>query len=127
MNFLLALLFLMPDSLPARDTIPPQRIDTLREVEVKPDTSVQQMMEAIARSLGRQVVKAPPSLGDILEKVSPGINDKITHPFAFKQRKRERRRKRTVKALEQYDRVKTFDDLLREAIEREGLTMPEKK
>ena len=60
-------------------------------------------------------VVPPPSLGTILEKLLPGINDKITHPFAIKQRKKERRKKRSLKALEDFDKVKTFDELLREA------------
>ncbi len=64
---------------------------------------------------------APPSLGDILEKLSPGINDKITHPFAIKARRRERRHAKAMKALEQLDRVKTLDELLREAYDRQML------
>ena len=69
-------------------------------------------------------IAAPPSLGGVLEKLSPGINDKILHPFAIKQRKKERRRKRALKALEEYDRVKTFDELIREAYEAEAGTTP---
>ncbi len=49
----------------------------------------------------------------------------MTHPFAVKQRRKERRRRRDQKILEQYDQVKTFNDLLREAIEREGIVLPE--
>ena len=59
------------------------------------------------------------SFGDVLEKLSPGINDKITHPFAFKQRRKERRRKRLMKALEDYDQIDSFGDMLREAYEQQ--------
>ena len=119
--------FLLPDTL-RPDTIPSQmeRVDTLCEVEVRPD-SLLPMMKAIQSSLQRQGIQSPPSLGDILEKLSPGLNDKICHPFAIKQRRRERKHKRDRKALEHYDQVKTFDDLLREAIVREGLPLPEEK
>ena len=56
---------------------------------------------------------------DLLEKISPCFQDKSLHPFAIKQRKQERRRKRAMKALENLDRVKSFDELLREAYERQ--------
>ena len=84
------------------------------------------MEKAIDKNLQQKVPLRIPSLGEILEKVAPGINDKITHPFAIKQRKMERRKKRTRKILEHYDQVKTFDDLLREAIQREALLQEEK-
>ena len=73
--------------------------------------------EAIDQSLRRGQIGTK-TLGDILERLSPGINDKITHPFAIKARQKERRRKRAMKALENFDRVRTFDELLREAYEQ---------
>ncbi len=108
----------------------PQSVDTL---EVYGD-SVTSMRELIVRG-GRilmvdsfplvgnriKIPMAPPSLGDILGKLSPGIIDKITHPFAIKARRRERRHAKAMKALEQLDRVKTFDELLREAYDRQML------
>jgi hypothetical protein len=119
------------DSLPARpvpDTVQRHvvRVDTLREVEVRPD-SVLPVMKAIQRSLERQQrhdIPKPPSLSQLLEKLWPGFNDKVTHPFAIKARRRERKHKRDREALKHYDEVKTFDDLLREAIIREGLPLP---
>ena len=56
-----------------------------------------------------------PSLGKVLEKLSPGINDKITHPFAIKDRKRDKSRMKRLRGLEHFDQVKTFKDLLYEA------------
>ncbi len=96
------------------------RTDTLREVVVRPD-SVLPVVKAIDEALRRNPVPRTITLADVLEKLSPGLNDKITHPFAFKQRQRERRRKRLVKALEEFDQYKTFNDLLREAYERQLL------
>ena len=127
---LLAMLFMANDTVTApRDSLAPQvadsmRVDTLKEVTVQGGRLP--LEKAIDRNLQQKVPLRIPSLGEILEKVAPGINDKITHPFAIKQRKMERRKKRTRKILEHYDQVKTFDDLLREAIQREALLQEEK-
>ena len=127
---LLAMLFMANDTVTApRDSLAPQvadsmRVDTLKEVTVQGGRLP--LEKAIDKNLQQKVPLRIPSLGEILEKVAPGINDKITHPFAIKQRKMERRKKRTRKILEHYDHVKTFDDLLREAIQREALLQEEK-
>ena len=116
----LLILFMMNDTIPqaARDTLAADslRTDTLMEVVVVGGEP--QVSKAIGRSIEAWKKSQPKtkSLGDVLEKWSPGLNDKITHPFAIKQRKMERKRKRTKKILEHYDRVKTFDELLRESI-----------
>ena len=127
---LLAMLFMANDTVTApRDSLAPQvadsmRVDTLKEVTVQGGRLP--LEKAIDKNLQQKVPLRIPSLGEILEKVAPGINDKITHPFAIKQRKMERRKKRTRKSLEHYDQVKTFDDQLREAIQREALLQEEK-
>lgn len=116
----LLILFMLNDSVPQapRDTLVADsvRTDTLKEVVVVGGEP--QVSKAIGRSIEAWKKSQPrvKSFGDVLEKLSPGLNDKITHPFAFKQRKMERKRKRTKKILEHYDRVKTFDELLRESI-----------
>lgn len=107
----LVVLFQQPDSIPS-DTL---RIDTLREVTVKGDT-VLPVLEAIRKSIGAHPIpQDPPTLGDLLEKLSPGINDRITHPFAIKERKREKRKRKHQKILQNYDRVIPFEYLLRQA------------
>lgn len=93
------------------------RTDTLREVTIRP-LKEYHLSEMELSGIKNDIV-APPSLGGILEKLSPGINDKILHPFAIKQRKQERRRKRALKNLEDYDRVKTLDELIQEAYEKQ--------
>lgn len=116
----LFILFMLNDSVPQApcDTLVADsvRTDTLKEVVV--EGGERQVSKAIGRSIEAWKKSQPrvKSFGDVLEKLSPGLNDKITHPFAFKQRKMERKRKRTKKILEHYDRVKTFDELLRESI-----------
>ena len=92
------------------------RTDTMREVVVYSPQGLP-VNKALDRSLkrwkeGRVNI---PSLGKVLEKLSPGINDKITHPFAIKDRKREKSHKHRLRGLEHFDQVKTFKDLLYEA------------
>lgn len=96
------------------------RTDTLQEVTVRPDTilRVQRIVEEIIRHEREQQIHIP-SLGEILQKRFPRLNDIITNPTAFRERRREARRRRSLKALEDYDKLKTFDDLLREAYERQ--------
>ncbi len=123
---LISLLFFILPSLPVT---PPDSIvaandsmqtDTLREVVVRAGKTYH-LSEMGANGTKDDDIVAPPTIGGVLEKLSPGINDKMLHPFAFKQRKQERRRKQVLKNLEEYDRVKTFDELLHEAYEKQKL------
>ena len=47
--------------------------------------------------------------------------DMIMHPFAIKQRKTERRKRKAMQQLWEYSQIKTNDELLREALIREGI------
>lgn len=105
-----------PDSLLSRDSL---RTDTLREVVVKPD-SVLQIMKVLKKTTKDNTLRTK-SLGDVIEDLAPGLQDKMLHPFAMKQRKAERRKKKLYRALEQYDQAKTFNDLLDEAVKRQQL------
>lgn len=111
---------MMTDSLenrPQDDGIP---TDTLREVIIIPD-SLLPVDRVIRESLGQEQVIKVPKVSDVLDRLSPGLSDKIMHPFAIKERKRERRMKRHLKVMEEYSRVKTFDELLRDAYEQQIL------
>lgn len=59
-----------------------------------------------------------PSLSDIIGRKA---TDYIMHPFAFKSRKAERRRQKTLKKLWEYDHIKSNNELLREALIKEGI------
>lgn len=59
-----------------------------------------------------------PSVSDI---IGAKATDMIMHPFAFKSRKEERRRRKVLKKLWEYDHVKSNTELLREALIREGI------
>ena len=111
------------------DTIPPthEPTDTLKEVQVIAPQSTAALEDAIRQSIARMGIPHTPNLGEVIDKISPGLTDKILHPFAYKDRRKARKHKRDKKALEEFDRVKTFDDLVREALEREGIVIPEQE
>lgn len=96
------------------------RTDTLQEVTVLPLRRLP-IEDALRESLDRQENLHVPTLSEILEKNRPGLLDVIMHPFAFKQRKREKRNRQSMKVLEEYDRVRSFDELIREAYEKQML------
>ena len=98
-----------------RDSIPS---DTLREVIVLPSRRLP-IENVIDESLKRYTQPSVPTFSDVLEKIKPGLNDIVTHPFAFKQRRREKRKRHALKLLEDYDRVRTFEELVREAYEQQ--------
>ena len=100
-----------------RDTL---QADTLREVVVRPD-SVLPVVRVLEKTVGRSRGPRSVSLGDVIEKVAPGLQDKMLHPFAIKQRKSERRKKKMRRVLENYDRQKTFNELLDEAVKRQQM------
>ena len=117
---LLSLLFIgttIPQEQQEDDMTP---TDTLREIVIFPD-SLLPVERIIRERQGQQKTIKVPSVSDILNRISPTLNDKIMHPFAFKQRKHDRRRKKHQQVLEEYSRVKTFDELLREAYELQML------
>ena len=122
--FTALLLTALPD-----DTIPPthEPTDTLKEVQVIAPQSTAALEDAIRQSIARMGIPHTPNLGEVIDKISPGLTDKILHPFAYKDRRKARKHKRDKKALEEFDRVKTFDDLVREALEREGIVIPEQE
>ena len=111
------------------DTIPPthEPTDTLKELQVVAPSSTAGLADAIRQSMARMGVPHTPNMGEVIDKISPGLTDKILHPFAYKDRKKARKHKRDKQALEEFDKVKSFDDLVREALEREGIVIPERE
>jgi len=98
------------------------RVDTLRQVEVRGD-SVLRVNEAIKNSIGKEKDGriGYPSVSDVL---GPRITDRVMHPFAVKDRKREKKHARDRKILDEYEqigRVKTFEELLDEAIRQQAI------
>ena len=102
-----------PDSIRSELTV---QGDTLREIIIEGDRDLP-IEEAIRNSIGNQPRQM--SLGDVLDRLSPGLSDKILHPFAAKERKKERRRRRWMERIEEFGKVQTFDEMLREAYEQQ--------
>ncbi|MCD8304424.1 MAG: hypothetical protein LUC86_06310 [Prevotellaceae bacterium] len=96
------------------DSIPETPMsDTLKTVVVTDDGRLPIRVSDEARErIGTK------SLGDI---IGGKAMDMMMHPFAIKQRKRERHRKKMARILRQYDMVSSEHDLLLEALRREGI------
>jgi len=98
------------------------RVDTLKEVEVRSD-SILRVNEAIRQSIERErgARIGTKSVSDI---IGGKATDAIMHPFAIKERKREKKHARDRKILLEYERmehVKTFEELLDEAIRQQAI------
>ncbi|MCM1108341.1 MAG: hypothetical protein NC388_04685 [Clostridium sp.] len=117
-------LFIATDSLQVNspDTL---RTDTLREVTVNAQTNRLPVKDALDKSLGTPQPRTL-SLGEILNKYAPELQDKMLHPFAIKQRKKERHKKKMRQVLKHYDEVKSFEDLVKEALMRQELENEQK-
>ena len=116
---MLAALPLAAFSAPQNDSI---RVDTLEQVEVRAD-SMLRVNQAIRETLEREKAAriGTKSVSDVL---GSKITDKILHPFAFKDRKRDKKHARDRKILKEYEelgRVKTFEELLDEAIQKQAI------
>ena len=104
----------------SRDT--KTRVDTLRQVEVRAD-SLLRVNEAIRQTLEREKAArvGTMSVSDVL---GSKLTDKIMHPFAVKERRREKKHARDRKILKEYEelgRVKTFEELLDEAVRQQAI------
>ncbi len=110
----LCLLPLCSRAAAGRDTIPDTPMsDTLQTVVVTDDGRLPiHVSGATKEHIG---VK---TMGDVLGE---SVLDKMMHPFAIKQRKRERHNRKMQRILMEYDMVKTDHDLLLEALRREGI------
>lgn len=115
-------LLLSTDTVPpgARDSI---KTETMREVVVHGKSGELQVVDVIEKALKqrKEINPKTPTVGDVLDKYAPTFQDKMLHPFAFKQRKKERRRRKMRRLLEQYDQIKPFNELLDEAVRRQQL------
>lgn len=103
----------------ANDTV---LTDTLREVEVRTDTMLR-VNEAIRQTIENER-KSRIGTKSVSDIIGGKTTDKIMHPFAVKDRKRDKKHARDRKVLAEYEellRVKTFEELLDEAIRRQDL------
>ncbi len=108
-----------PNPVPQNDSV---RVDTLRQVEVRAD-SMLRVNDAIRQSIGRDKAERIGVLS-VSDVIGSRVTDKILHPFAVKDRRREKKHARDRKILEEYEklgRVKTFEELLDEAIRQQAI------
>ena len=102
-----------------------QKADTLN-----PDTTLQgvKMKEVVVTKDRRlpifvspQTKEQVPHVKSLSQILGRKVTDMIMHPFAFKSRKEERRRRKVSKKLWEYDHIKSNNELLREALIQEGI------
>lgn len=116
---LLAALPLLAFSAPMGDSL---LVDTLRQIEVRGD-SMLRVNDAIRQTIEREKAARIGTL-NVSDVIGGKITDKIMHPFAIKDRKRDKKHARDRKVLEEYEqmsRVKTFEELLDEAIRQQAI------
>lgn len=114
--FLVLLTVTMAADAMQTDTVTVQT-DTMKVVEVVAEKDLQ-VMDVLNRNLAP--VRKAASRKTLTDYINKVINtDYILHPFAFKERRREKHRKKMMKYLQEYDRVKTFEESLTEAIRQQ--------
>lgn len=90
--------------------------DTLEELSVKADKELR-VVDVINKSLNNGLTQPKQkSVSDIIGKKA---TDYIMHPFAWKERKKEKKHKKDKEALVKLDAAKTYEDELTEAIYRQ--------
>lgn len=92
------------------DTIPPthEPTDTLKEVQVVAPSSTAGLQDAIRQSMERMGVPRTPNMGEVIDKISPGLTDKILHPFALRTGRRPASTSATRKSLKNSTRLKVL-------------------
>ena len=116
---LLAVLPFQAFSTPPDDSL---RVDTLRQVDVHADSALR-VNEAIRQTLEREKSARIGTLS-VSDVIGGKATDKILHPFAVKERKREKKHARDRKILKEYEelgRIKTFEELLDEAVRQQAI------
>lgn len=104
----------------ARDT--KMRVDTLRQVEVRADSQLR-VNDAIRQTLERERAARIGTMS-VSDVIGSKLTDKIMHPFAVKERRREKKHARDRQILKEYEelgRVKSFEELLDEAIRKQAI------
>lgn len=124
---LLAVFLLQPVTAqtPRRDSVSRDtrmRVDTLRQVEVRADSQLR-VNDAIRQTLEREKAARIGTMS-VSDVIGSKLTDKIMHPFAVKERRREKKHARDRQILKEYEelgRVKSFEELLDEAIRKQAI------
>lgn len=86
----------------------------MRELLVTKD----RRLPVFAGKVAKETTPRVPSLSDV---IGAKATDYVMHPFAFKQRKKEKRDRKALQKLRELELIKSNDELLREALWREGI------
>ena len=86
----------------------------MRELVVTKDRRLPVFPSKVAKDTG-------PRVKSLSEIIGAKATDYVMHPFAFKQRKKEKRDRKALQKLRELELIKTNDELLREALWREGI------
>lgn len=97
------------------DTTETVRVDTLTELEVGGQKRLR-VLDVLEETRKKQ--KKQPGQKGISDVLGGKATDYIMHPFAIKERRKEKRNKKAMKALEQLD-ARTYEDELTDAINRQ--------
>lgn len=90
--------------------------DTLGEVSVKADKNLR-VVDVINKSLKDGLTQ--PRQKGISDIIGEKANDYIMHPFAWRERRKEKNQKKAKENILKLDAAKTYEDELTEAINRQ--------
>ena len=90
--------------------------DTLGEVSVKADKNLR-VVDVINKSLNNGITQ--PRQKGISDIIGKKANDYIMHPFAWRERRKEKNLKKAKENIQKLDAAKTYEDELTEAINRQ--------
>ena len=90
--------------------------DTLEEFSVKADKELR-VVDIINKSLNNGLTQ--PKQKSVSDIIGSKATDYIMHPFAWKERKKDKKLKKDKEALVKLDAAKTYEDELTEAIYRQ--------
>ena len=90
--------------------------DTLEEMSVQAKKGLA-VEDAIKKSLNNGLTQ--PRQKSVSDIIGSKATDYIMHPFAWKERKKDKKHKKDKEALVKLDAVKTYEDELAEAIYRQ--------
>jgi hypothetical protein len=97
------------------DTTETVRVDTLKELEVGGQKRLR-VLDVLEETRKKQ--KKQPGQKGISDVIGGKATDYIMHPFAIKERRKEKRNKKAMDALEKLD-ARTYEDELTDAINRQ--------
>ena len=90
--------------------------DTLSEVSVKANKNLR-VVDVINKSLKNGLTQ--PRQKGISDIIGEKANDYIMHPFAWRERRKEKNLKKAKENIQKLDAAKTYEDELTEAINRQ--------